>query len=351
MWNKIGDFKNFFTIEDSNSTLNRYVIYVYHSDGLEIKFEILGYSHTTDFKVWFGLKEISKPGDNLLTKIKETWVQTKIIDLVNFSSYDYSSYGFIDSSDSDILFKFVNSIDSVIPFDKKTKQEIFDTLGIKAIIDEDVFFAEIKDLVDASSFEEALKKTLDTESETMLIKLAECCEEKQQWQNTLNCYENIAESSSYYPKANSKIAHLLMQLQLSYEMNEQPLSDIEKKKYKEEEFRHLLQGESNDQCLTDRLFQELSGEGISKDSEINNVNLNADTLLKLAYQAKKFREEIAKLKAENEELKRNLSSSKNTTSLSTRSGLSDFGIFNDSIHKTASNYDFNNNNNVDRSLK
>lgn len=187
------------------------------------------------------------------------------------------------------LIPFIEHIGQHFPI-QSLKKEIFETIHVKAIVNETAFYESLAQLIDNNQIKEAMETAYAIETDDdVLFNFGRLLEDRQRFSLALDVYQSIPASNPNYSRANGRAAKIA-------QLEQDDHSFIEKRDFMEKRLRFMLrEGNPDNQALLDRLFANLCEDKNSRPL-IKDVKNDEETLISLA-------QEVSKLRLENEALK------------------------------------------------
>ncbi|HHS8465285.1 TPA: hypothetical protein ACTUXY_003080 [Legionella pneumophila] len=142
---------------------------------------------------------------------------------------------------------FLNGIEKTLPI-ASIKKEILDTIGVKAIADENAFYTELEELIRAGAIHEARLKTQGNDDEQVHWKFGTLLEKHQRYSEAISVFQEISEENPYYRDALNHSIDILIR----YELAHPDMTQEEKTYHLDNKIRFLLRaGNAGNQQLLD----------------------------------------------------------------------------------------------------
>ena len=98
---------------------------------------------------------------------------------------------------------------------KSIKKELFNTLGIKAILNEPEFYAELENFILDEKIDAALNAIANIDDEHVSWKLANLLEKHGKFSEAFSLYQEIPLNNIHYRDANERAENLLLQSEMA----------------------------------------------------------------------------------------------------------------------------------------
>ncbi len=130
------------------------------------------------------------------------------------------------TNDKNYLIRFLNWLCTQVDVDKKTKQDMLQSLSLAAIPQREDFLASIKKRLAVEAFADILSEVKKIDDDDLLHDIAVYCEDKGWINYAFDCYRAIPADNANYAHANTQAAQWVWRMLAQFELRAQDQRDI-----------------------------------------------------------------------------------------------------------------------------